>query len=167
MDLFTPTSPAPSTSPAPDLLSSIDEHTKDDVFTVGGITMKSIPLESGGSSASTPRGSTNQAPATTATDEPIHIINIGLHCNENEELNDTLLSSKCHQFAQVCPPVPPRTPLTYICTPRTPSCTPLTCPPQSNKAQLHECGIRRISFLFCKERTFPKFFTFRARSDVS
>ncbi|XP_064397695.1 acetyl-CoA carboxylase-like isoform X2 [Halichondria panicea] len=141
MDLFTPedtpNSPAPITSP--DLLSSIDEHTKDDVFD-GGITMKeipSIPLESVSSNSSTPRGSTNQLPATMATDEPIHIINIGLYCNENEELNDILLSTKCHQFVQ------------------------------SNKAQLHQCGIRRISFLFCKERTFPKFFTFRARSDFT
>ncbi len=61
----------------------------------------SIPLESVSSNSSTPRGSTNQLPATMATDEPIHIINIGLYCNENEELNDILLSTKCHQFVQV------------------------------------------------------------------
>ncbi len=67
--------------------------------------MKSIssPVSesSGNSDSSTPRGSTNHFPATTPTDEPIHIINIGLCCDDIAELDDTLLSAQCVQFVQV------------------------------------------------------------------
>ncbi len=37
---------------------------------------------------------------------------------------------------------------------------------QSKKVILNKNGIRRITFLFCKDRLFPKFFTFRAKTNV-
>lgn len=40
-------------------------------------------------------------------------------------------------------------------------------PMQSKKAILVRNGIRRITFLFCKDRLFPKYFTFRAKTSVS
>ena len=60
--------------------------------------------ESVSSGASTPRGSTSHigGSTTTATDEPIHIINIGLRCDDRAELDDSTLSAKCCQFVQVC-----------------------------------------------------------------
>lgn len=38
---------------------------------------------------------------------------------------------------------------------------------QAKKAILNRHGIRRITFLFCKDRLFPKYFTFRAKTSVS
>jgi hypothetical protein len=40
------------------------------------------------------------------------------------------------------------------------------CTTQDKREVLTEQGIRRITFLFYKERGFPKFFTFRAKSNV-
>lgn len=58
------------------------------------------------SSSSTPRGSTTYIGGgqalTTATDEPIHIINVGLRRDDNELLSDSVLSAKCYAFVQVC-----------------------------------------------------------------
>lgn len=66
--------------------------------------MKSISSsvsDSVSSNSSTPRGSTNQMSVTTPTDEPIHIINIGLRCDDIAELDDSVLSAQCSQFVQV------------------------------------------------------------------
>ena len=62
--------------------------------------------ESISSNSSTPRGSTSHigggGAVLTATDEPIHIINVGLRRDDNELLSDSVLSTKCYEFVQVC-----------------------------------------------------------------
>jgi biotin carboxylase len=73
-------------------------------------------------------------PSSTSTeDEPIHIVNIGLYLNGPEDDSDSSLLDQCSQFTR------------------------------QHTVVLHEKGIRRITFLFFKERAFPKYFTFRAR----
>eukprot|EP00731_Ephydatia_muelleri_P029712 Em0021g235a len=67
-------------------------------------------------------------------EEPIHIINIGICSEEQEHETDSILARKCSNFVQ------------------------------SKKQLLNEKGIRRITFLLFKEHSFPKYFTFRARS---
>jgi len=59
-------------------------------------------LSNSGSTPSTPGGPNPTSQGNQEfTDEPIHIINVSLQCNNLEHLNDDELCLKCHQYVQV------------------------------------------------------------------
>ncbi|KAK6168612.1 hypothetical protein SNE40_019809 [Patella caerulea] len=73
--------------------------------------------------------------STSDIDDPIHIINIGIH--SHAELNDDVISG---QFQAFC---------------------------KENEAALYERGIRRVTFVVLYKRKIPKYFTYRAKFEVS
>ena len=94
--------------------------------------------------------------STSTEDEPIHIINIGLYLSSEEDDSDGTLITQCTNFMRehVSPiPMFPYTGFSMFSF--------------SQTSVLNQRGIRRITFLFFKERAFPKYFTFRARYGVS
>ena len=58
-------------------------------------------ISGNGSTPSTPGQGPSSLGSQEFADEPIHIINVSLQCNNLEHLNDAELSRKCHQYIHV------------------------------------------------------------------
>ena len=74
--------------------------------------------------------------SSSVTEEPIHIVNIGLKDPNLAHETDEILANKLSSFVD-----------SYL-------------------DLLNEKGIRRVTFLIFSEHSYPKYFTFRARNKV-
>lgn len=80
---------------------------------------------------------TFSAQSLNVTEEPIHIINVGLMDSSLAEEQDEILSKKLGDFVR------------------------------SNIDVMNEKGIRRITFIIFNENCYPRYFTFRARHEFN
>ncbi len=69
------------------------------IGSAGDVTADNV--SNNGSTPSTPLQGPSSLAGCDYADEPIHIINVSIQCNNLETLNDAELTRKCHQYVQV------------------------------------------------------------------